>query len=303
MYVVTFYSFKGGVGRTMALVNVGTELARSGRRVLLVDFDLEAPGVETFNLPRPRESTPGIIDYVLQYIATNKAPDVSDFIYECPQIGEGTGQLWIMPSGLDDQSYERKLHSIDWQKLYAERDGYLLIEDLKAQWEAVLVPDYVLIDSRTGFTDESGICTRQLPDAVMVMFFPTEQNLRGLKKIIADIRSGTTSETGRPPIELSFVTSNVPDLDDENQILEGRLARFREGLGYEEIAATIHHNESLALLNQVVFTRDHPRSRLAREYRELARVVRGRNLADRDTVLELTCSPFFIRWRLEFQVQ
>jgi len=41
MYTVTFYSFKGGVGRTLALANVGLELARTGRRVLLVDFDLE----------------------------------------------------------------------------------------------------------------------------------------------------------------------------------------------------------------------------------------------------------------------
>ena len=50
MYVTTFYSFKGGVGRTMALVNVAVELANTGRRVLVVDFDLEAPGLDTFDL-------------------------------------------------------------------------------------------------------------------------------------------------------------------------------------------------------------------------------------------------------------
>jgi cellulose biosynthesis protein BcsQ len=283
MYVVTFYSFKGGVGRTMALVNIGAELARNGRRVLLVDFDLEAPGIETFNLPRPRENTPGIVEYIIQYLKTNEAPDVREFIYESPQIGQGTGQLWIMPSGLDDRAYETNLHSIDWETLYASRNGYLLIEDLKAQWEAVLAPDYVLVDSRTGFTDESGICTRQLPDAVVVMFFPTEQNLRGLKKIVADIR-GEASR--RPPIELHFVTSNVPDLDDENKTLESRLDRFKEGLGYDQESATIHHNESLALLNQVIFTRDHPRSRLTREYQELAQIIRNRNIADRDAALE-----------------
>ena len=44
VYISTFYSFKGGVGRTMALVNAAVELARRGRRVLAVDFDLEAPG-------------------------------------------------------------------------------------------------------------------------------------------------------------------------------------------------------------------------------------------------------------------
>ena len=46
--VVTFYSYKGGVGRTMALVNVAHVLARDGWRVLMVDFDLEAPGMTHF---------------------------------------------------------------------------------------------------------------------------------------------------------------------------------------------------------------------------------------------------------------
>ena len=49
MYITTFYSFKGGVGRSMALANAGVELARRGRKVLLVDFDLEAPGLDTFD--------------------------------------------------------------------------------------------------------------------------------------------------------------------------------------------------------------------------------------------------------------
>ena len=48
MYVTTFYSFKGGVGRTMALVNSAVTLALRGRRVLVVDFDVEAPGLDTF---------------------------------------------------------------------------------------------------------------------------------------------------------------------------------------------------------------------------------------------------------------
>ncbi len=82
MYVITFYSFKGGVGRTMALANVGLELARTGRRVLLVDFDLEAPGLDTFDVLKPDHPTPGIVDYVTSYRRTGTAPAVSEFIYE-----------------------------------------------------------------------------------------------------------------------------------------------------------------------------------------------------------------------------
>ena len=59
MHITTFYSFKGGVGRTQALVNVGVELAKRGRRVLLVDFDLEAPGIDTYPLPKPKEAPIG----------------------------------------------------------------------------------------------------------------------------------------------------------------------------------------------------------------------------------------------------
>ncbi len=46
--VVTFYSYKGGVGRSMALANVAALLAREGKRILVVDWDLEAPGIEKY---------------------------------------------------------------------------------------------------------------------------------------------------------------------------------------------------------------------------------------------------------------
>ena len=46
--IFTFYSFKGGVGRTMALANVAELLYQRGLKVLMVDFDLEAPGLERF---------------------------------------------------------------------------------------------------------------------------------------------------------------------------------------------------------------------------------------------------------------
>ena len=67
--------------------------------------------------------------------------------------------------------------NLDWQRLYKQEDGFLLFEDTKAGWEQELKPDYVLIDSRTGDTDVLGICTRQLPDSVVLMFTPDEQNL------------------------------------------------------------------------------------------------------------------------------
>ena len=285
MYIATFYSFKGGVGRSMALANVAVELAKRGRRVLVVDFDLEAPGLDTFDILRPREDVPGIIDFVHDYLGSDRAPDVREFTSRLSDVGDRDGELWIMPSGAQRTTYVAQFNEIDWAELYEKRDGYLLFEDLKAQWESCINPDYVLIDSRTGHTDTGGICTRQLPDAVAILFFPNEQNLRGLTKVVGDIRA-EAGEPRRKEIDLHFVMSNVPDLDDEDRILRTKMDAFRKQLGFAADPMIVHRYDSLSLLNQVVFTNDRPRSRLAREYRRLVRELVGRNLTDRDGALD-----------------
>ncbi len=285
MYVTTFYSFKGGVGRTMALVNVAVELALQGKRVVAVDFDLEAPGLDTFDLSRPAETTPGILDFVETYLETDRAPEAEDFLFESPPLGEKGGRLWIMPSGSHDERYARRLAALDWQALYEHFDGYLLFEDLKAQWRDSLEADYVLIDSRTGHTDVGGICTRQLPDAVVLLFFPNEQNLRGLTKVVRDIRAEPTRSEA-DAINLHYVLSNVPDLDDEDEILRAITSDFQKQLGFRREPLAIHRYPSLSLLKQDIFTKNRPRSRLAREYKALATEVIRLNPADRDGALD-----------------
>ena len=284
MYITTFYSFKGGVGRTMALANAAITLAKNGRHVLVVDFDLEAPGLDTFDALKPSQEVSGVIDFVAQYLETGRSPDVSNFVAECPPIGNQGGSLQIMQSG-KKESYAASFSQIDWIELYEKHDGFLLLEDLKEQWKKSFNPDYVLIDSRTGHTDTSGICTRQLPDAVVAFFFPNEQNLRGLAKVVGDIREEAEG-VRRKNIELHFVMSNVPDLDDEDQILENKIRQFQEQLGFRQKPMIVHRYDSLSLLNQVVFSKDRPKSRLASEYAKIVREISLRNWNDRDGALE-----------------
>jgi MinD-like ATPase involved in chromosome partitioning or flagellar assembly len=284
MYVTTFYSFKGGTGRSMALVNVAVEMAKSGLRVLIVDFDLEAPGLDTFNLPRPQKTTKGMVDFISEYLEKGEIPNVSEFIYKST-LTNVEGELWIMPAGKPGDEYDSRFKSIDWRELYENRNGYLLIEDMKAQWNQAMQPDYVLIDSRTGHTDVSGICTRQLPDSVVLFFFPNEQNRRGLEIVASQIRE--ESKTGRKrDIKLHYVMSNLPELDDEEGFLANNVDKLKESLKFNELSAVIHHYQSLVLLTQSVFTLDKPKTRLAQEYRTLASILRRDNLEDREVALE-----------------
>lgn len=284
MYVTTFYSYKGGVGRTMALSNIAYLLAKDGKRVLIVDFDLEAPGLSTYEPFTCAKASSGVVEYVSDFISTNVAPRAEDFIIPC-QVNEYT--IWLMPAGdFTCTNYNQRLHEINWKRLYAEQSGFLLMEDLKQQWAEFEGQgfDYVLIDSRTGHTDVGGICTRQLPDSVVVMFVPTPQNIEGLKPIVKSIRKEKAPVRKRK-VSLHFCPSNVPDLDDEELILSSLIDKAREELVYDENAGLIHHYQSLDLLSQPIYAASHPNSRLARQYDELKTSIIAGNLGDRDGAL------------------
>src|SRR4051812_3785688 len=69
--IVTFYSYKGGTGRSMALANVAWILAANGKRVAVIDWDLEAPGLHRYLHPYLRDpelrDSSGVIEFVMAY--------------------------------------------------------------------------------------------------------------------------------------------------------------------------------------------------------------------------------------------
>ncbi|WP_171613685.1 MULTISPECIES: KGGVGR-motif variant AAA ATPase [unclassified Ruegeria] len=284
MYVVTFYSYKGGVGRTLALVNIAAMLAESGRKVLAVDFDLEAPSLPSFDIFQNARNSQGLVDYVSSYRNTGIAPNCEEFIVECDVKNN---PIWVMPAGRhSDGSYTEDLNSIDWSVLYEKQDGYLFFEDMKQQWAQYKGHgfDYVLIDSRTGHTDVGGICTRHLPDAVSIMFLPNDSNITGLTPIVKSIRDENQDRHSK--IDLHITPTNVPDLDDEKGILAELLHDASEKLNKsQEFSTTIHHYQSLDILSKSPFSIARPNSKLSRELDELRLKIVGRNLADREGAL------------------
>jgi hypothetical protein len=259
-------------------------VGRETIRILLQHHELKPWREKNVNLPQPQTPSKGIVDFVLQYLEDSEAPDVSEFLYRSPIVGT-QGQLWVMPAGMPDTDYDSKFKSIDWQDLYANRDGYFLFEDLKRQWNTLIEPDYVFIDSRTGYTDVGGICTRQLPDTVVLFFFPNEQNRRGLENLVRQIRAEESSQRQKK-IKLQFVMSNVPELDDEEEFLAKNVAKFKGTLGFRSFLGVIHQYPSLALVTQTIFTLERTKTRLAQEYERLAAAIRRDNPEDPEAAIE-----------------
>src|SRR5690349_15486969 len=177
--IVTFYSYKGGVGRTMAMSNIAVLLARRGMKVLAVDWDLEAPGLERyfgyFNVKPSRGGLFPLLKSQQEGSRAHYRPHVS-------QVA-GTGfKLDLLASGREtDPSYSSTLERFDWEG-YFQGGGGDFIEELRTQWRKHY--DVTLIDSRTGLSDTGGICTIQLPDVVVAMFTANYQSLYGVRDTV-----------------------------------------------------------------------------------------------------------------------
>lgn len=207
--VTTFYSYKGGVGRSMALANIATLLASRGESVLVVDFDLDAPGLHRYfaaNEPSaktpkmPSEGCAGVIDFfvelknrLLALFPTDGSYDPSnpEILAVCRALVEELVDAYrgitislgpnvpktiqFLPAALFDKHYQDRIRSFDWVEFFDTfKEVFPFLRDA---WKERY--DHVLVDSRTGLTDIGSVTTMVLPDRLVIVFAPNEQSLHG----------------------------------------------------------------------------------------------------------------------------
>lgn len=275
--IITFYSFKGGVGRTMALANCAYLLARNGYRVLAMDWDLEAPGLVYYfrglldgeNFRRAKESD-GVLNLLWDWGTAVKgasgAEDIDrliesyesgspfwDATFEIPLSGNSVdddedtsprGELFCMGAGRDQMAdgttFEDALSRFSWTKFFSEFGGGSAVGSIKKWAEQNF--DFVLIDSRTGLADVAGICTMQLPDTVLLCFVLNRQNMDGVSRIAAAIRQNRQEQVALHAVPMR--TSREGTSEESDARARAAQSLIRVG-GFSPEAA----NEDLKVLN------------------------------------------------------
>lgn len=248
--IVTFYSFKGGVGRTMALANVAFLAAMNGRKVLMMDWDLEAPGLAYYYrgmTPPETAQTRGVLDLACEWVAAARAAASSDDadalirryddgapFRDCvlPLAADRLprhGALDLISVGAariaaaENQSYEDALAHFSWADLMESDGGGLLIDALR-RW-AKQHYDLILVDSRTGLSDVAGICTLQLPDSVALCFALNRQNIDGVAKVAGAIRAKRGQDITLHAVPMRLPTSQTFESSDAHGYAMRELAR------------------------------------------------------------------------------
>ena len=190
--VVTFYSYKGGVGRSTALASYASHLAiKKNKKVVVFDCDFEAPGFTNFFLEDPENIyyKNGLVEFFMDSIEGDEE-SLSTYYWEASKKFTGQGSVYVFPSGnlsteiVDDKSnvthlnhYLNGLSRLDVfnQDSLVERFKYLI-----SKIESEIAPDVILIDSRTGFNDIFGISAFRLSDIVVGFFGIDAQTKPGM---------------------------------------------------------------------------------------------------------------------------
>ena len=208
---VTFYSFKGGVGRTTALIHVAWILAMRGRKVVAVDLDLEAPGLSTaFTLnPQPEY---GIVDYFYErsYGPEGVEPNILiTKIFGEVTIPNAPGRLFVVPAGFLSLDYISQVDDLRATTIVDRGEGLWSV--FRREIKEHLKPDIILVDSRTGFNEWGALSLLQAADEAIIFLFPNEQHLQGTKLLLSSLNS-----LGK--LSTKLVLSPVPDVSDMGMV-------------------------------------------------------------------------------------
>lgn len=205
MEKVAFYSYKGGVGRSLLLVNTARFLALTGRRVVALDLDFEAPGLH-YKLGVERKVETGALQ-LLQRSLDGDLPtldEVRQATIEVPMPATHGGWLRLLAAGpAPTPEYWADLGRLH-ELLVVNQDAGLLeaVLDLQVRIEEALNPEVLLVDARTGVTGLGGIATMALCDRVVLMTTRTRESIDGIRVIAESLRATPTLRGGERQLEL-----------------------------------------------------------------------------------------------------
>jgi len=255
--IITFYSYKGGVGRTTALAMFASYCAmHQGKKVFIIDCDFEAPGFTNFfglgPLSRPKN---GIVEYIKDKEALANITLNDDYVYSISKEYTGEGEINLFPAG--NLSSEQDIN--DYLEALARLDIHsttTIVDQLSSVFNDIndtYHPDIILLDSRTGFTDIFALTAVKFSTIVVGFFGNGYQTIPGIQFFLSTILKHFY--TIKPIMVLSILSSsfskqmeifqtnfeeyilrNMPDVDSLPVIPSHYLSRYPslEKIGTEE---------------------------------------------------------------------
>jgi MinD-like ATPase involved in chromosome partitioning or flagellar assembly len=243
--IISIHSFRGGTGKSNTTANLAAVLAGQGKRVAVIDTDIQSPGIHViFGLD---EAT---MRFSLNDYLNGKCPIKATASDVTPDSGPGrTGKIFLIPSSIKPGDIARILR--EGYDVGLLNDGFHnLIQDLNL--------DVLLIDTHPGLNEET-LLSIAISDALVIILRPDQQDYQG---------TGVTVEVARKlgvPL-LLLVVNKVPEAFDSAKVR----ARVETTYGAPVAAVLPHSEEMMTLASSGIFSLHYPDHPITASYRALA---------------------------------
>lgn len=242
--IVSIHSFRGGTGKSNTTANIAAILAQSGRRVAVIDADIQSPGIHILFGVAGADIEASLNGFLFgEREIADVALDVTD------GAGEAGGRLFLIPSSMQPGEITRVL-----------REGYdpqRLTTGLRELVDQLAL-DFLLIDTHPGLNEET-LLSLVLSHALVIVMRPDEQDYEG-----TGITVRIAQELEVPRIML--VVNKTPDTLDPANVAE----RVRGAYGCDVAAVLPHSDDLMRLASEGVFTLRFPAHPLSGLYRQVA---------------------------------
>jgi len=228
--VIAFYSFKGGVGRTTALSSFAIQRAQLGETVVIVDLDLDAPGVGTLlGTGTLVGAELGVVDYLIESPLHSEV-SLIDYYHLCLETTTGTpafsiggsGEIFVFPSGSMDSDYLGMLARLDLEP-HSESVQHPLL-GLLEHARSELKPNWVLLDCRAGLSEASGFALSGLAHLTILLGTTSTQSWKGLSLVIERLGAERVRR-GLPQSECLVVQTMTPE---NSETAKSAISAFRD---------------------------------------------------------------------------
>jgi tetratricopeptide (TPR) repeat protein len=237
MRTITFYSYKGGVGRTLALSDMAIKLSMLGKKVCILDFDLEAPGAHykltNYSVPTVTEplQRKGLVDFIADCQTEAEPPlSIDAYITKFEPRNKSREDIYMIKAGdMTQNEYWQKLRGLNWHSMMTgdeitETVSILLYLKQLLQ-EHASGCEYLLVDARTGITDMGSAALNIMADDIVLLAANSKENFTGSAILFDKLcKSGAIQVTQG---NYHVVLTRIPLVEADND-LDAMLARRLE---------------------------------------------------------------------------
>jgi septum site-determining protein MinD len=244
--IISIHSFRGGTGKSNTTANVAMLLAAEGRRVAVVDTDIQSPGIHVlFGIDQAKLNR-SLNDYLwgrcqIEEAAHDVTPSLGGVDFE--------GRIFLVPSSIQPADIAQVM-----------RDGYdvgLLNEGFRHLIEELEL-DALLLDTHPGLNEET-LLSIAMSNALAIIMRPDNQDYEGTSVTVAVAR-----KLGVPRMVL--VVNKTPEIFDAAEV-EARVEKTYDC----EVAAVLPHSDELMVLSsEGIFALRYPDHPVTGLFRQIA---------------------------------